>query len=409
MNTPTASEHLLKSLDQCVVCGLCIPHCPTYPISQREGDSPRGRIALMQGLISDKLDDVEHATDAIDRCVGCRACETVCPAKVPYGAALAEFRLIGPSRERKAGMGERLAKSMRRHPLVMRAAGIAARLALRIPNRRFKTSRLGRLARYAAGPLRKTKAPQGPVTNQGAKGSVVLFPGCVVPAMAPATVTAAQTLLNRLGYGVVMPRRTTCCGALNLSEGDLPGMTRNLGAVDKLAADHPDSPIVSLAAGCSSQVQLYPSILPLEGAPLAWTARFTDFMVFVEQALAATDCRFVKSDLKVAVHEPCSLRHGLKQTGITERVLKVIPGIQLTALPRNAPCCGAGGSTLLSHPEIADPLAQNTVDALLAMAPDVIVSANIGCAMHLQAELRRRGNPVAVVHPVEILADALSD
>src|SRR5665213_4264480 len=99
-DSPLAREQ--AGLDACVHCGFCLQACPTYLALEDENDSPRGRIVLMRSLVDGTLstNDVDVRTH-IDRCLGCRACETACPSGVPYGqlleatrATLAEHRTI---------------------------------------------------------------------------------------------------------------------------------------------------------------------------------------------------------------------------------------------------------------------------------------------------------------------------
>ncbi|MGH2388421.1 MAG: 4Fe-4S dicluster domain-containing protein, partial [Chloroflexota bacterium] len=82
----------------CVHCGLCLPTCPTYDVLGDERDSPRGRLFQMKaaadGAIA--LDDPSLRLH-IDRCLGCRACETACPSGVRFGRALEETRAAMPA------------------------------------------------------------------------------------------------------------------------------------------------------------------------------------------------------------------------------------------------------------------------------------------------------------------------
>src|SRR5690242_4556195 len=86
----------LSVADQCVKCGMCLPHCPTYRVTLDEAESPRGRLALMQGMASGLLVPDAKVEAHLDGCLTCRACEVVCPALVPYG------RLIDSAREHLA-------------------------------------------------------------------------------------------------------------------------------------------------------------------------------------------------------------------------------------------------------------------------------------------------------------------
>ena len=86
-------NELLKKTDLCVKCGLCLPHCPTYNKTQNENNSPRGRIALIQGWSNGQLTNINSV---IDSCLLCRECESVCPALVPYSEIIDEFRAQHP-------------------------------------------------------------------------------------------------------------------------------------------------------------------------------------------------------------------------------------------------------------------------------------------------------------------------
>src|SRR5687768_18550601 len=100
----TAQESFLKKLDysvvqQCMHCGLCLPTCPTYDATKLERNSPRGRIALMRQVAEGNLPVTEALGEEMYFCLGCLACETVCPAGVEYApmfeAARGDIEEIG--------------------------------------------------------------------------------------------------------------------------------------------------------------------------------------------------------------------------------------------------------------------------------------------------------------------------
>ena len=80
-------------LDRCISCGFCLPACPTYDLTRIETSSPRGRINLMRAIETGALEtDDPTVVEESSFCLGCRACEPVCPAGVQYGALLEEWR-----------------------------------------------------------------------------------------------------------------------------------------------------------------------------------------------------------------------------------------------------------------------------------------------------------------------------
>lgn len=399
----------LADADLCVKCALCLPHCPTYKLSRHEGDSPRGRIALMQGLAQGALEPEGTALPHLDGCLVCRACEPVCPAQVPYGRLIdAGRRGLWRSGHRPGWMWQILA-FFRRTPgriawltrLLRFAHGSGlAKLAGHMP--------LGGLAR-AAKFINATGAPpapgiHAPVSARGEPGKheeVVLFLGCLARPLDADVLHATVRVLNAMNFRVDIPETQGCCGAMDAHAGDrdsaLSLARRNLAALGNDAR-----PVISTASGCGVQLKDYEE-LGLDGAE-SFSARVTDVMRFIAAnarrlpALAAREER-------VIVHSPCTLKNGMREVGAIE-ALREIPGLDVEVL-QYQDCCGAAGSYLFEHVESADRLGRKLLDALGDDVPDIFVTSNIGCALHARRLAAERGMTMQVLHPVQLLDAAI--
>ena len=103
-----------RDADRCVLCGLCLPHCPTYQLAKDEGESPRGRISLMLGLSRGQLALTPTLVAHFDHCLGCRACENVCPSGVPYGRLIDRVQNLIVDRQPRKQLWFRLLSAMAR-------------------------------------------------------------------------------------------------------------------------------------------------------------------------------------------------------------------------------------------------------------------------------------------------------
>jgi glycolate oxidase iron-sulfur subunit len=411
-----APEHDLKDTDRCVMCGLCLPHCPTYGLSRDEGDSPRGRIALMQGLASGSLPVGGRLLEHLDRCLECRACEAMCPSEVPFARLMDAARArVEPQRPRSrhARRLRGLTTGLLTHPRRLRALAVLLRLyqrsGLQWLVRRSGLLRLLGLAQLETQlpPLQRPLAARHHAPAGPARGRVALFTGCIEAVAGAAAQRDALRLLNRLGYGVDIPGGQGCCGALLQHHGDPVTATdlarANLAAfpADGLAA------IVATASGCTAQLADYGALygaMDPRAAPFARQVRditrFLDEQDWPEGLLAPLP-------ETVAVHDPCTLRHGLKQHRAVYRLLERIPGLHTLTLNETGACCGAAGSHVLTQPDQAASLRQPQVERLHALGVRTLVSSNLGCALHLAVGIRAAGLEVEVLHPVSLLARQL--
>ncbi|PCI12667.1 MAG: hypothetical protein COB71_08435 [Thiotrichales bacterium] len=401
-------DSLIKEADRCVKCGLCLPHCPTYQQLRDEGDSPRGRIALMQGLAQKKLPLSEKLIGHLDRCLVCRACEAMCPSEVKYGELLETTR-AAIANETGAPSG-RASEMMQRFVTRPAHRRNLSRL-LRI----YQASGLGWLARHSGllrplglqrlegvlpklGAALPTQHYHPPLGEQ--KGEIGLFVGCMGDSLDTTTIHAAIRLLTHLGYGVHLPRKQNCCGALHLHRGDLKQANvlarENQSAFSELNIDA----LIYCASGCGSTLQKLEST-GCNDAPI----------IEIGQFLAQTEWPETLAlrplNKQIAIHLPCSLNHVLKQGQAPATLLAKIPGITLVPLPDNQDCCGAAGDYMIRHPEIADELRDRKLRQLETIRPDILVSSNVGCALHIAAGMRNTGLAIEVIHPVTLLARQL--
>ena len=126
----------------------------------------------------------------------------------------------------------------------------------------------------------------------------------------------------------------------------------------------------------------------------------------ISQFLAKENLKnlIVKSPLPdIHFHAPCTLQHGLKQTGTVENLLQRL-GFDLTTPSDAHLCCGSAGVYSVLQPKIATQLRDDKLRHLDANHADMIATANIGCMMHLQS-----GTQTEVRHWIEVLDQALAD
>ena len=397
-----SSPFPLELADRCVKCGLCLPHCPTYGLENVEGESPRGRIALMQGLATGALEPEPALLRHLDRCLGCRACEKACPAGVPYGELIDAGRSLLAERGVQPPPSRRwLARLLRRPRLLRLATRLAALPGIRAAGRRLgglpgrASALLPADARNARGP--DTSAAQELDRARGAE-EVQLFLGCVGSAVDGRSLDDTRRLLEAAGWRVRTPAGQGCCGAMDLHAGK-PGIASRL-AQRNLAAFAGTGPIVACASGCAATLQEYGRLAAEPGEALA--ARVRDPAELLAEAPLVFRGRPRR---KVALHIPCTQRNVTGTAPATQKLLRRLPGIELRTLP--AGCCGAAGDTFLSQPAMADALLAPLLETLAGDPPDVLVTSNVGCAMHFKAGLARAGLAVPVLHPSSLLLSAL--
>ncbi len=396
------------------MCGLCLPHCPTYGLSRQEGDSPRGRISLMQGLASGRLQADDKVTGHLDGCLECRSCESVCPSGVPFGRLMDEARALlreqRPDRPELPGIARPMLRGDATGRFMAGLLHTGQRLGLpgalgHLPGVSGKASAraLALLPRQAT-----PTAPRGTHTPAGESlGTVQLFIGCTGNAFEGRSLAAARDLLLALGYRVEVPRAQGCCGALDLHAGK-PEAARRLAAGNLAAFGASDVPVISLNSGCRTQLREYEALIP-EGAALAGRVRdLYGFLMEHEERLFGEQGLIrpmppESRTMRVAVHLPCTLRNVLREQGAMLALLRRVPGLEVVELEGNERCCGAAGAHMFTHPETADALLSPKIEAVRRQAPEAIITANIGCSLHFQAGLRRAGLEVPVMTPAEWL------
>ncbi|HYR97093.1 MAG TPA: heterodisulfide reductase-related iron-sulfur binding cluster [Candidatus Binatus sp.] len=398
-----------EKLMACVHCGLCLASCPTYLELGIEADSPRGRIHLMRALAEGQLEPTADVIRHLDLCVGCRACETACPSGVRYGALIEAARpFVEPFRSAPARWGRRLLSSI----LPTRMPWTVALAARRVLGRGAWLGPLARrlgspwLAYAAALPVDGVarRLPEVIEPAGRARGTAVLLGGCVADALFRQTNVATALLLHRAGVRVLVPRAAGCCGALALHLGHRERARelarRATAALGAPAADW----VVSNAAGCGALLREYGELLPGEPAAAGIATRARDALELLGELGLPEAVRPLRRT--VAVHDPCHLAHGQGVRDQARRLLGEIPGIRLVELEESDTCCGSAGTYNLTEPTMARRLLDRKLDRIAASGAEVVAAANPGCILQIRAGAILRGLPVAVEHPIDLLATA---
>jgi len=371
-------------LSQCVSCGLCLTHCPTFRVTGDEGASPRGRITAMRAVQRDGAPVDARFVEVIDTCVQCRGCETACPSAVPFGHLMEATRESLASRPgyqpwwRRLGYG-----ALGHHRLVLAGSTVlAAGQRLHVVPRRLGLPRLA---------LRR---PRLEPTGE----DVWLFTGCVMDAWQRDVHAAVVRVLSATGAGVgLFGPGADCCGALAEHAG--LGDRARAQARRVIAAAPPAGPIVVDSAGCGAMLRDYGRLL---GTPDA--RAFSERVADVHEWLAPLVGRLPSPagstvPRRVAIQDPCHLRHVLRAEHHVRAVLA--PFVEIVELDDDGLCCGAGGAFSMAHPDLAGDIRARKVAAVARSGADAVASANPGCSIHLA------GAGLDVRHPLEFVDEAL--
>lgn len=394
------ADRILRS---CVHCGFCLATCPTYQLLGNELDSPRGRIYLIKQMLEGGP-ATEKTLLHLDRCLTCRACETTCPSGVQYGKLIDIGRGIAEKKVGRNWAAQAKRKALR--ALLLTPAVFGSLLKL---GQTFRAWLPSALKENVPAPVAAGIWP-APIHAR----KMLVLAGCVQPAMAPQINSAAARVLDRLGISLIVAPEAGCCGALsyhlNAHDEALDYMRRNIDAWIPYL-DQGVEAIVMTASGCGVTVREYGYYLKHDAAYASSAARVSSMTRDVSEILVAEKETLqnllgaVKPAIqraKLAVHTPCTLQHGQKISGVLEAVL-TSAGFEVVPAPDRHLCCGAAGTYSILQPELSAQLRKNKVAALETHQPARIVTANIGCLLHLQG-----GTEKPVAHWIELIDEVLT-
>jgi glycolate dehydrogenase iron-sulfur subunit len=425
-----------------VHCGFCLQACPTYLALGDENDSPRGRIVLMRALVEGTLaaDDPTVGTH-IDRCLGCRGCETACPSGVPYGHLLEATRATLARTRPIPVVGRIVLRVFATRALLVRVLWLARALrATRLPAALARMpGMVGQALAMLAATEATTKRQTYTARGTGGRGTVAVLRGCVMDGLFGETNRATERVLVVNDYAIVPAPGQRCCGALHAHAGDAR-TARELAKANVAAFERSGAAWIAVnAAGCGAMVKEYGALLEDDPAWAARAAAVSARARDVTELLAAAGPKVGASigrsgsgtmtggtsgrttsgqttsgqttsgettsgeTIRVAYDAPCHLQHAQRVTAAPVAVLRAVAGIELVPLVDADQCCGSAGIYNLMEPALAATVLRPKLERVAESGAALVATGNPGCLMQIGAGLRRAGRPVRTVHPVDLL------
>ena len=438
----TSLNSEMEKILGCIHCGLCLPACPTYQQLGNENDSPRGRIFLIRAVAEGRLSaDSASFERHIDLCLGCRACETACPAGVRYGSLLESARET--ILEQKTGRGSTLQKTLlklalrhvfpypKRLKLVFALSRLLrdnwlTRFAYRkgfarwiAPKADFALSLLMTTAPdeathargdWATGRQRDKETSDRPVPPRVSR-PVSVFTGCVMEGLFKHVNDATKRVMAANDCAMNDVEAQVCCGALHAHAGDLETARelarRNIDAFESFLATDGSATIIINAAGCGALLKEYGELLKDDPRYADRAERFSAGVRDVTEFLASGDIRRgAEINRRVTYDAPCHLYHAQRVTTAPQQVLASIPGLEYRQLEGMQDCCGGAGVYNLSEPEMSENLLADKIGKAQATEAEILATANPGCHMQLGAGARMFNADCRVAHVVELLDES---
>lgn len=416
----------------CMRCGFCLPTCPTYIESgYQETHSPRGRIALMKAVVDGLIEPDEDFERSLDLCLGCRACEPVCPSGVNYGHLLEDARDI-VNQNKKFSMPVRVVRKAvfkGLFPHQNRMRGLTGLIGF------YQRSGLQKVAR-GTGVMKlfpeslatmEKVLPNVPTMKEmknrpehleaiGTKThNVAFFSGCLMDTMFLETNNATMKLLQLAGCEIVIPSEQACCGALHGHSGEKDDAKalarRNIKAFEDTGVDF----IITNAGGCGAFLVDYDHLLKDEPEWKDRAKAFTDKIKDISQILVEVGFH-EKVELElpqqiITYQDSCHLRNVMKTASAPRTLLKAIKGVEYREMQNADRCCGSAGIYNIVESEMSMQLLDSKMVQAKETHATTIVTANPGCLLQMKLGIEREGlaSNMSGVHIVDLLLQAVKE
>ena len=396
---------VLAETEHCNKCGFCLPACPTYRISGQELHSPRGRIAMVEAAAREELPDLSGMEEALEFCVGCRACEPACPSGVHYERILEAGRtylIRRGSTAFRGALASRSALYLTKHPKALRQIGrLGRRLSRIVPDVGIGSDFLGMLPKTrdtsAIRPV-NTNLPATPMSPR-----VAFFSGCVMDSMFADENLAARNLLEAAGYSVEVVLGQSCCGAIHLHSGEIES-TKALAKANIVAFEREHwAWIANAAGGCGAMLQEYPELLADESDWVqraeAFSSRVRDFSTLLLEP-TASPLAFRGNGSRIVLQNSCHLANVQRAGQDPIRLLRQVEGDTLVSFQDQEMCCGSGGLYNINHRTWAQAILDDKMGKVAVKTPDRILVNNPGCQLQMQSGVSRHQEVRASVEHV---------
>ncbi|MBP1931242.1 (Fe-S)-binding protein [Ammoniphilus resinae] len=422
------SKFNMDEILNCMHCGFCLPACPTYRQTGLESYSPRGRIALMKGVAKEQLPIDAEFEKNMFACLGCRACETACPAGVPYGSLIETAREVVVENEKQTNpkhvfVKNLVFKQLFPHPKRMKLLGTAlwAAQASGLQSLAAKTGLMRILPREMAemqqavdqiASPRERKSRQTRMNPEGNKAYTVgMFTGCIMDVMFYETNQATAKLLSKAGCEIYFVEEQACCGALHAHSGEMPGAVelakRNIEAFEKANVDY----IVNNAGGCGAALKEYHHWFHDDPEWMERALRFVSKVRDANELLAELPPLTFNKPLnaRITYQDSCHLAHGQGVRNQPRSLLRSIPGVEFVELKNADSCCGSAGIYNLTNFDMSMDILDDKMEHVKNTKAHYIVTSNPGCLLQMKQGIHRAGldGQMEAVHIMDLLSRAL--
>ena len=408
-----------EKLINCMRCGMCLPHCPTYRETFLETASPRGRVALVRKFQEGELEISGRFIEYLSLCLDCQACASACPCGVNAGELVAEFKCEKKAGEGLSFMEEVILRKLLPHPDRLETATLPLRFyqgtGLQNVVRKLGLLKMlppvmerleGLLPQLPGKPLRQVLSEE--TQAEGVKqGNVGFFLGCVMSLVFSEASFATVRLLSTLGYRVITPKEQKCCGAPNALASDRKGLEEAARFNTGLFSEFDFDCIVTDCGGCGAELKKYGHHLAGNDKAVAFSAKVRDISELLVQRSDDLKTKLKHLPVKVTYHDPCHIAHcqGIRQE--PRMLIGMIPGIDFRELAEADSCCGSAGTYNIEKPEMSDRVLQRKVDNVRQTGAEYLVTSNPGCLLQLKKALECSKPEIKVIHLTELLLMSL--